>query len=152
MKDYNNYEKDLIKLHKNPKICIMSSGADWLYLNDLINKFYANITIIGTDPKLIIELDKMKDYDMMILDSPDPFSESKYHILLELAFIIQSKYHKDVDFIYCCTNHNKKIASIHHVNDIGVDFEGLVDGECNLRNLINVAYNSLNHKKKKKSK
>lgn len=158
MKDFNNYEKDLIKQHKNPKICIMSNGADWLYLNELINKFYANITIIGTDPKLIVELDKIKDYDIMIVDSSNSFSEVQYKDFLNVARSISIEYQKKISLIYGFNKDKRKVCIQNKADQEKIHDLGIVDDLYDIRDMIDTAYKFIlpskkrYEKKKKKSK
>ena len=152
--EFTTYESDLIKKRINPKICVMST-ADWMYLSRLRDTHYANITVMGCDPKLINELDMLKDYDIIILDTDKPFMESMLYGITDVAGVINSRYEKEVSLVYSFKKDDKKIASQQFVDEQGLHDAGFVDGTCDLRNMIDNSYKVLinkNQKKKDKQK
>ena len=155
MKDFNAYEKALIKDRINPNVCVMSSGAEWNYISNLKDTHYANITVIGSDPKLIAEYDMLKDYDIIILDSIKPFMDSSLDELINIAGIINMNYNKDVAMVYSFIKDNKKIAVKFISDQNGLNDLGFIEGSIDLRTMLDDSYKVLNpvkQKKKKKSK
>lgn len=150
--EHNTYENDLIKKHINPKVCIMSAGADWMYISTLQNRHYANITVIGSDPKLMVELDKVKDYDIIILDSAKSFSEETLADLTGVAGIVSTQYGNDISIVYAFQSNEKKMATKLFCGNNGLEDLGLVEGPCDLKNMINSAYISITNKRKQKNK
>ena len=65
-KQLNNYEKGLTRYGVNPKVCILSNGVDFEYLNDIITRFNADITILGSNYNLLYEEENQKPYDLII--------------------------------------------------------------------------------------
>jgi len=150
--ELNTYETDLIKKRINPKVCVMSTGADWMYINKLQDRHYANITIIGNDPKLMVELDKVKDYDIIILDSAKPFSEETLADLTRVAGIVNTQYGNDISIIYSFQKDDKSLATKLFYDGNGLEDLGFVDGTCDLKNMIDNAYISIIKKEKEKNK
>lgn len=151
MKEFNTYERMVIKNHVNPKVCLMSSGANWMYLNDLQYKHNAGITILGADPKFLSEYNKMADYDIMILDSPKEFNKSDLHVFLEASNILSSEYEKKIVLIYYFVN-GERSKVCQFVSDNGSTNDlGFVDGKFDSRDLLDIAMkNYLNLEKEKK--
>lgn len=152
MKEFNTYEKALIKEHVNPNICVMSSGADWMYINNLKERHYANITVIGSDPRLIVELDKIKDYDIMIFDTEKPFSESSLYDLIDVAGAISLQYNNKMSLIYSFISNNKKIAGHFLLDGNGYEDLGIIDSACDLRNMLDNSYKVLFNKNKQENR
>lgn len=151
MKDFNTYEQAL-KERINPSVCIMSTG-DWNYICNLKDTYYANITVMGNDPKLIVEYNILKDYDILILDSMKPFMNSSLNELIDIANIINTRYDKNVAVIYSFLKDNKKIAVKYVYDQYGLSDKGLVEGTIDLRTMLDDSYKVLNPvKQKKKSK
>lgn len=157
MKDFNTYEKALIKNRINPRVCLMSAGVDWMYISNLKDVHYANITVIGNNPKLIKEYDILKDYDILILDSMKNFENETLDELVSVAGEVSDKYDKNVAMIYSFLRNNKKIAVKFVSDKYGFDELGIVEGIVDLRAMLDESYKVLNpvkekQKKKKKSK
>ena len=155
MKDFNTYEKLLIKLHENPKICIMTDGADWLYLNELQMKHNASITIIGSNPLLLEELDKIKDYDIMLFESGRSFSDADLSIFTKTALILSSEYKKKISLIYSFIKSDKKGIKQFICNDGLINLLGSSEGLFDTRSLLDIATKNLyyeNSKKRSKKK
>lgn len=155
MKDFNTYEKALIKNRINPSVCLMSTGVDWMYISNLKAIHYADITVIGNDPKLINEYDILKDYDILILDSMKDFKNEILDDLVSVAGEVSNKYDKNVAMIYSFLRDNRKVAVKFISDKYGFDELGIIDGTIDLRTMLDEAYKVLNPvkvKKKKKSK
>lgn len=150
--ELNTYENDLIKKRINPKVCVMSAGADWMYISKLKDRHYADITVIGSNPVLMVELNKVKEYDMIILDSTKPFSEEFYNSLTGVAGILNSQYGNDISIVYAFQNTDKKMAAKFYCDDNGLEDLGFVEGPCDLRNMLDSSYTSLVNKQKQKNK
>jgi len=152
MKDFNTYEKMVIKKHINPSVCFMTSGSSWEYLNDLQWKSNADVTILGSNPAYIKQYNKIKDYDMMILESQSGFSDGVFCDFMNIANIISDEYKNKIFLVYSFLNSNGSFTACQGVSDCGSFTDiGSVNGMFNSRDLLDIAAkNYINFEKNEK--
>ena len=110
---------DLIKYHVNPKICVLSNGDDWEYLNHLVMRFNANITILGSDFNLLCSDSNQKDYDLIIYQSNSSLSLDESSLLTYTLSCISLKFGKVISVIHSFRDETGSI----------VFYDAIVDGQ-----------------------
>lgn len=149
--DFTNYEKALIKEHINPKICILSNGEDWEYLNNLIMKFNANITILGADYKLLFKEENQKDYDLIIYQSTkNPISPEDNYMWPYALSTSSEKYNKATSIIRVSKYDDEHIR-LNEAIALGCSIDSVPTKHItanNLREIIDIGLSNLIEYKK----
>ena len=149
--NFNNYERNLIKRHINPKICVLSNGDDWEYLNHLIMKFNANITILGSNYNLLMQKENIKDYDLIIYQSTkNPLSpEDNYTYGMILS--TPAEYYNKIISIIRTSKYEDGHIGINEIIATGNSLDNVVTEHKtakDLREIIDIGLSNLEEYKK----